>query len=198
MNRSSQGLFIAGLLVVGALGVCGQARAADLYVPGNWPALASDQRAQQIGDSLTVVIYESTSASNSAQNGSKKTSRLGGQVSAGATFNESGQLNLNSGYDGTGQTTRSGKMVAQISVLVDDVLPNGDLAVSGEQTLNINGDKTRIRIKGQVRPADISGANVVLSSRLARASIDYDGTGFVTRSAKPGLVSRFFDWLGLP
>ena len=95
-----------------------------------------------------------------------------------------------------GCTGRSGGMVAQISVTVESVLPNGDLKVAGEQQLNINGDKTNIRIRGRVRQADISN-NAVLSNRLADAMIDYDGTGFVTNSAKPGLVARIFNWLGL-
>ena len=87
-------------------------------------------------------------------------------------------------------------MVAQISVTIVRVLPNGDFQVSGEQQLNINGDKTNIRIKGRVRQADISN-NAVLSTRLADAVIDYDGTGFVSRSAKAGFLTRVFNWLGL-
>jgi hypothetical protein len=70
-----------------------------------------------------------------------------------------------------------------VTTLVDQVFPNGDLHVSGTQTLNLNGEKTDIRIQGRVRVADISADNSVLSSRLAEAKIDYTGSGFVTRSA---------------
>jgi len=79
---------------------------------------------------------------------------------------------------------------------VDGILPNGDLHVSGAQELNINGDKTNIRIKGRVRLADIAN-NAVLSNRLADATIDYDGSGFVSSSARPGLLTRIINWLGL-
>jgi flagellar L-ring protein precursor FlgH len=89
-------------------------------------------------------------------------------------------------------------MVAQISAVVEEVLSNGDLRVSGGQELNINGDRTFIRVKGRVRAADVAASNVVLSSRLAEATIDYDGLGFVSRSAAPGLVARAFAWLGIP
>src|SRR5690606_30946312 len=98
---------------------------------------------------------------------------------------------------GEGRRDRSGKIIAQIGVVVDEVLPNGDLHVSGEQILNIDGDRTRIQLKGRVRRADIASNNTVLSSRLADVLIDYDGRGFVTRGAGPGILTRIFSFLGL-
>jgi flagellar L-ring protein precursor FlgH len=150
-----------------------------------------------VGDALTILIYENAIASNSAQNGSRKNSRLTGQISAGSSLDESAQIGLSGNFDGTSQTGRAGKMVAQISVTVDALLPNGDLHVSGEQTLKINGERTNIKLRGRVRQADISANNAILSTRLADAAIDYDGTGFVSRGAKPGIVTRIFSFLGL-
>jgi len=172
--------------------------AADLYRSDGWPALASDRVAHRVGDSLTVVVYENASAVNSASNGSQRQTDIGGQVTAGRSFNEPASLSLSGDSDNNATTGRSGGMVAQLSVVVDSVLPNGDLHVSGSQTLNINGERTQIKVVGRVRQADISGANAVLSSRLADAQIDYDGSGFVSRSAAPGIVTRIFNWLGLP
>jgi flagellar L-ring protein precursor FlgH len=173
------------------------AHAADLYNHGNWPALASDRHAFKAGDILEIEIAESAAATDTATNGSNRASNFGGQVTAGATFNQGGSLALQSGSNTTGTTGRSGGIVAQVSATVDEVLPNGDLRVSGTQALNINGEMTNIRIKGVVRIADIAPDNTVLSSRLANAAIDYDGTGFVSRSAAPGLVTRIFNWLGI-
>lgn len=173
------------------------ANASDLFVPGNWPSLAADRRAAQQGDILTIVVYENASASNAANSSSKKSSKLDGRISAGSSFNEGAGLSIGGGSDNQGATGRSGRMVAQISAIVENVLPNGDLQVAGSQLLNINGERTVIRVKGRVRSADISASNAVLSSRLADAAIDYDGSGFVSRSARPGIVSRIFNWLGL-
>jgi len=89
-------------------------------------------------------------------------------------------------------------MVAQISAVVDEVLPNGDLRVSGAQELNINRERTFIRVKGRIRAVDVTASNIVLSNRLADATIDYDGSGFLSKSAAPGLVARIFSWLGIP
>jgi len=173
------------------------AQATDLYTPGEWSALATDRNAHKIGDVVTVLVYESATATNTARNSSNRDSKFGGQISAGTTFNHGADLSLDSGSDNSGTTDRSGGMVAQISAVVDGVLPNGDIHISGAQVLNINGERTSIRVAGRVRLADISNANTVLSSRLADAAIDYDGSGFVSRSAQPGLVTRVFNWLGI-
>ncbi|MEO8113194.1 MAG: flagellar basal body L-ring protein FlgH [Phenylobacterium sp.] len=173
------------------------AAAADLYNRGGWSALASDRPAERVGDSLTVIIDQSSVASNSARNGSAKTTSVSGQISASPAYNRSAQLALAGDFSGSGQTGRADRMVAQISVVVDSILPNGDLHVSGEQTLNMNGEHIKIRIKGRLRRADISSNNTVPSTRLADASIDYDGAGLVSRGAKPGVVTRIFSWLGL-
>ena len=169
----------------------------DLYNHSAFSSLATDRRAERTGDSLTVIVQETTTASNAVRSATSKTGGLGGQFGGANIKQQSLQLSLNSGFDGSGQTSRSGKIVAQLSVVVDEVLPNGDLRVSGDQNLNVNGERTRVHLAGRVRVADISNANTVLSSNLAEAVIDYDGKGFIAKSAKPGLVSRIFSWLGL-
>jgi flagellar L-ring protein FlgH len=172
------------------------ASSADLFTSGNWPAMASDRPALKAGDSLTIVIDETSTASNSAKSGSSKKSHFGGIFSFGAV--QSGSLDMGTDYSGSGQTQRVHKMIAEISVVVVSVLANGDLVVSGTQAIKINGEHTNIRLKGRVRPADISADNTVLSTRLADAVIDYDGSGFIDSNNRPGLLTRFFNWLGLP
>jgi flagellar L-ring protein precursor FlgH len=179
-----------------ALGA-GAARADNLYHHDNWSALASDRRAAAVGDILTVIVLENATAANTAQTGTHKDTSLSGGITAGTALNETASLGLRGAFDGAGQTSRSGRMVAQISVRVDQIYPNGDLGISGAQALNISGEHTNIRIRGRVRPADITAANTVLSGRLADAQIDYDGTGFASRSARPGIVQRIFRFLGL-
>lgn len=177
--------------------LAGGVQAADLSANSRFSALASDRVAHGVGDSITILIYENATASNDASSGSKKNSQVSGSLRAGRSIDEDASIGLGGSSTNQGSTGRSGHMVAQMSGVVEDVLPNGDLRVTGEQLLNINGERTLIRIKGRVRAADISASNTVLSSRLAEAAIDYDGTGFVTRSAKPGVIGRIFNWLGL-
>jgi len=179
------------------------ARAADLASQANWTSLAGDRSARHVGDVLTVVVLENSSATNSAENSASKTSSFQGQFSAGnpATgggLNVASSLGLAHASDNQGSTARAGQMVAEISAVVDSVFPNGDLHVVGAQALKINGEKTNIRVEGRVRVADITSGNAVLSSNLADAHIEYDGEGFVSRSSEPGLLTRLFNWLDLP
>lgn len=190
-HHSAASWLISVAIVLGGAGPAG-AQAA-----GSWSALASDRTAASVGDTLTVVILETSSAASSAQSASRKETRLAGSVSAGGQVQESGGLGIQGAFDGRGQISRSGRLIGQIGVTVQEVLPNGDLRVAGAQTLDIDGERTAIRLTARVRPADVAGDNSVLSSRLADARIAYDGDGTLSRSGEPGWINRVLAWLGL-
>lgn len=173
------------------------AGAENLYRPGNWPALAADRKASQIGDILTLQVVENNQASNSVTKGSRKRNALDISLDTSLDFEESASGTLGGSYEGQGTNGRTDRMVARLSVTVTEVFPNGDMRVSGLQRLKINGETTTININGRVRPDDIAADNSVVSWRLADAVIDYDGKGFASRSAKPGVITKIFSWLGL-
>jgi flagellar L-ring protein FlgH len=169
----------------------------------NWAALASDRVAHRVGDSLTVIVYENATASDTAANAVNRTSGIQGQLSAGnpsttGSFNEAANLSMAHASDASGTTSRAGTMVAQVSVLVDAVLPNGDLHVAGARDIAVNGETTRISVAGRVRPEDISAGNAILSTSLADAAIVYSGEGIVSSGSRPGILTRVLSWLGLP
>jgi flagellar L-ring protein precursor FlgH len=172
------------------------AQADDLYRGSNWASLSGDRKASQPGDILTVVIFQAAEATNSAQNSSRKKTDVAASLKAGG-IDEGGSLEFGGGYSGRGEVRRSERLVTQITLTVREVLANGDLIVEGEQWMRINGETSRIGVRGRVRPADISAENSVLSSRIGDARISYDGRGFVSRSAKPGVINRIFSFLGL-
>ena len=172
------------------------ALAEQLYDGDNWAALASDNRAHEVGDIVTVVIFESASATNRVGTRTGKDTSLDGSFSAGG-INETLSFGLGSGYRGIGETERSDRFVASMAAYVEEILPNGDFIIVGTQNLLVNGEKRDIEVRGQVRPIDISPDNTVASSRLANAMINYDGEGFATRGAKPGLLNRIFSFLGI-
>lgn len=186
------------LLLFSALGLAcaSPALADDLYHGSNWSSMSSDRRASEAGDVLTVMIFQAAESSNVAQNSSHKATDLAGSVSV-SSFNEGGELKLGGGYTGRGESRRSEKLIAQITLTVQEILPNGDMVIGGEQLLRVNGERTRIGVRGRIRTADIRADNSILSNRIADAQIDYDGRGFVSRSAKPGIINRIFSFLGL-
>jgi len=170
--------------------------AEQLYRSDSWPAVASDRTAAQLGDAITVVILESTRASSKLENNSSRKSQVGGGFNAGG-IDERASLDLGGSYSGKGEVVRSEQFVAQISATVVEVLPNGDLVIEGRQRMRINRENTEIGLRGRIRPQDISAENTVLSSRIAEAEIDYNGKGFVSRSAKPGILTRILRFLGI-
>lgn len=171
--------------------------AADLYQNGNWASLAADRRPSQVGDIVTVVVLNNSAASNSVATGSKRKNSIDADVSLAGSFDKSGSLGFGGSYDGRGTNMRTDKMAAQLSARVTQVLANGDLLIAGWQAMRINGDTTNIKVSGRVRPADINSDNQVFSSRVADARIEYDGRGFAARSARPGIVTRIFNALGI-
>lgn len=186
-------------IAAAAIALCLASNAAiadNLYHGNNWPSMTADRRASEVGDILTVVIFQSAESSDISQHKSSKSTDLSGSISGGS-LNEQGALSFGGGYSGRGEATRTEKFVTQMSLSVQQILPNGDLVVGGEQWLRVNGERTRVAVRGRIRTADIDAHNSILSTRIADAQIDYDGHGFVSRSSKPGLISSIFSFLGL-
>lgn len=172
------------------------AAAQNLYRGDNWASMAADRRASIVGDNITIIIQQAAESSNSTQNNARKATDVSGALRAGS-IDEGGQLSFGGGYTGKGEIRRSERLVAQLSVTIAEILPNGDYRILGQQRMHVNGENTVIAVRGRIRQADIRADNSVLSGRIADAEISYNGKGFVSRSAKPGLVNRIFGFLGL-
>ena len=168
----------------------------NLYRGNSWANLVSDNKASRIGDALTVIVFQSAEARNSARSDRRRTSRVGLQASTGSS-DERLDLDANGAFASTGEVRRSESLLTQFSVEVVGIYPNGDLEVAGEQFVQVNGERSAVGIRGRVRTVDISADNQVISTQIANAEISYDGTGYVSDSAKPGLISRLFLFFGL-
>ncbi|MGT0244796.1 flagellar basal body L-ring protein FlgH [Burkholderia sp. GbtcB21] len=190
-------LAAAATIACSTLVTAPSARADALYQPDNFRPLIADRRASAIGDIVTVLVYEQSSASQTADTSTRAGFSLNGSVSTLYAGNNRAQVGAGDDYGGRGQIQRTGRLLAQLSATVVDVLPGGDLVVAGEQRIDVNGEKTGIRLNGRVRAIDIGPGNTVLSTRLADARIDYTGDGFITDRTRPGLIPRFLAWLGL-
>ncbi|WP_244100126.1 flagellar basal body L-ring protein FlgH [Burkholderia ambifaria] len=189
--------FVARVIVLATLLPSLSGVAADLYQASDYRSLTADRRASKPGDIVTILVYENSSASNTADTSTKTNVGMQGSISTLYAGKNSAQLALGDNYGGKGQIQRTGRLLAQLSARVTDVTPEGDLLVSGDQRIDVNGEKTGIRLEGRVRPIDIAANNTVLSTRLADAKIDYVGEGFITDRSRPGLIPRFLAWLGL-
>jgi flagellar L-ring protein FlgH len=160
-------------------------------------SLVAETKASRVGDVLTVVVQEAASATSTVDLRAQRSFKVAAQMATSRTEPYSASAGTDTASDGAGRTERSGRLLAQLSVRVTDVKANGDLVVSGQQRLQINGEQQLITLSGVVRPRDISDGNTVLSSRIADAKIQFDGKGFVAKQSKPGWLARFFALLGL-
>lgn len=168
----------------------------SLYSDASFQALTSDRRRFQVGEVLTVLVYEESSATSSADTGANRDSQVGVGVQL-PSRSRSASVGVNNDFNGAGRTQRTGRVLAQITVLVREVLPNGDLRVGGEQLLEINGEKQTIRAEGRVRPRDINEQNVVLSTRLAEAKLAFVGDGVLGDMQRPRWWQRLLNLFGL-
>lgn len=170
--------------------------AENLYKKETYHSLISDRRAHQIGDVLTVLIVENSSATATAGTGTDRSNDLGLRFSI-PNRQESSSVGLGETFDGQGRIARSGKLLAQISVTVKEIDTNGDLLISGDQLIEINEEKQSINLQGKVRPIDIDEGNTLLSTRIANAKIKYIGDGVLAESQHKGWLSKIITFLGL-
>ncbi|WP_371395865.1 flagellar basal body L-ring protein FlgH [Fretibacter rubidus] len=179
-----------------SLGAVQTATAENLFRDNSWVNMGADRKASQVGDILSVVVAETTEARNSARNSTDRSREIGGGINASG-LSKFGNLSLGSNYAGRGEVRRSESLLTSISVSIDQVLPNGDYLVSGEQRMHVNGEWTIIGVRGRIREADITADNQILSNRIANAEINYNGEGFVSRGSRPGIMNWLFGVFGL-
>lgn len=166
-------------------------------------AMFADQKARTVGDIVSIKIAESSAATNKASTATDRSSSLNASVDAFFNAEKSFPVDhpffnpfakvaggIESEFEGTGTTRRSGDLNAYISALVTQVLPNGNLVVAGSREVLINNENQIIQLTGVVRPRDINAKNQVLSTYVADARISYSGTGVVNDRQKPGWLTN--------
>lgn len=160
-------------------------------------SLYADRKAIREGDVLTVLIFESTTASSRADTKTGKSESASTKPGVGPLLSLLPEWSVSgkTGSQASGSTTRSGTLVGKISVVVKEVLPNGNLRVEGTRTIGVNGEKERIVLTGIVRPEDISTENTVPSTAIAQAEIHYEGKGPVGSKQREGLLTKLLKWL---
>jgi flagellar L-ring protein precursor FlgH len=156
--------------------------------------LVSDSRAFRPGDALTVTLEEVTQASKSANTSFDKKSAIAvtPATMGGKTLKSDLSVTGDRSFAGTTASTQQNALQGSITVIVQDVLPNGMLRISGEKSLRLNQGEEFIRVVGYVRSADIDTDNRVSSLRIANAGITYSGRGTLNDANQPGWLIRFF------
>ncbi|HEV2270748.1 MAG TPA: flagellar basal body L-ring protein FlgH [Steroidobacteraceae bacterium] len=177
-----------------------------IFHTGYSPGLFDNPTARNVGDTVTVILQESTAAQKSSQTDTAKTTKdslaaptvLGNQVTIHGTPILSGSLNNANSFSGSGDSKQSDSLVGDITVTVVKRLQNGNLLVRGQKYVDINQGSEYVRLEGIIRPIDIAADNTIPSTEVADARIAYGQKGALNDANRPGLLSRFFNSPWLP
>lgn len=175
-------------------------------VPASKPAAATykglfeERRAVRVGDTLTVMLNETTRASKDIGTNARRMSSNGvnagfnmstGTAATPTSINGGLNTNGNTNFDSKGGSSASNQFLGTITVTVLEVLSNGNLSVAGEKRLAVGHEEEVIRFGGVVSPATLQG-NSVLSSQVADARIEYRGLGITDQIQNPGVLTKLF------
>jgi flagellar L-ring protein precursor FlgH len=169
-----------------------------IYSAGSARPLFEDRRARFYGDIITINIVENTQAAKNSENKTSRSQTIAASVPtvSGLPIQSLSGLALsasdNNAFDGKGQNTSSNNFTGTITCTVVEVLPNGNLLVSGEKQIGLKEGEEFVRFSGVVNPATITSANTVQSTQVADARIEYKANGFVDSATAMGWLGKFF------
>ncbi|MCX7240558.1 MAG: flagellar basal body L-ring protein FlgH [Burkholderiales bacterium] len=146
-------------------------------------------RSFQIGDLITVILDENTSASRNQTAALERKSST--DIAPPGLKNIMSDLGVptnssNTTNTGTGKAVQDGALSGSVTVAVVGIMSNGNLVLRGEKQLALTEGSEVVQVAGVIRPDDIAPNNTVLSRRLANAQITYRGTGDMAAVARPG------------
>lgn len=185
------------LVVVMSMLMTSLACAASLWTD-NAPAasLFADRKARNVGDLLTIIISESTSAVRVGKADNTKSANISGDAGVGI-FNwlTSNGAKASDSFQAQGSISNTNSVKAKITVQVAEVKPNGNLIVTGTQVIKQSTDEQKITITGEVRPDDVLSDNTVLSTYVANAQIKIEGKGPIANKQRQGILTQIFNIL---
>jgi flagellar L-ring protein precursor FlgH len=189
------------MIVLTGAGIC---RAESIWAKRSptSKALYADDKANQIGDLLTIVINEDHKVDNKVKRDlsrdSSKSLNIGEKsVSVEHVLPTVPEINVELGSSkslkGKSDYKDERSIEDQITVVVVDIHPNGNLVVIGTRSRDINGDKQIIQVSGIVRPSDIAFGNSIRSERVANFQLVALSEGVTESYNNPGWLGKMLD-----
>ncbi len=162
--------------------------------------LYRDASAKRVGDLVTVVISINDRASLGNSSGRSKEAKVKHSfdyliniLGLSSTGKEAHNLESTSSAKGEGTIDRTEKVQFTVAAIVTDILPNGNLVISGSQEIRVNFELRQLEVGGIVRPRDISRDNIVSYDKIAEARISYGGRGRQSDVQQPGWGHQAYD-----
>lgn len=169
----------------------------SIYDVNGGGLFASDIRAREVGDILTVALNETFSATKTQSAASAKSDSFDVTLPVGLPNVLTGGFSngdLTSGttrnFSGSGNAAQSNSITGFLTVTVTRVFDNGNMEIAGQKKLRLNNGDEYVRLTGLIRPEDVTANNLVASNRVADAEIVYVGAGELADSSRQGWLSR--------
>ena len=164
----------------------------------NMNTLYADDVARQVGDILTIKIAENSTVDNKAkrdlQKDTDRSTAFNGEIGNIADIGDFG-ITASSGNELTSKADYKDerKYVDSVTVVVVDILPNGNLVIMGNRERDIAGDIQKIELSGIVRPSDIAYDNTIQSEQVADFRLLTTNKGVSAPYTKPGWFGAILD-----
>jgi len=162
--------------------------------------LFTSPRARQVGDIVTVNIQIDDKAEFDNASDRSRRSSIGAGLDYAFSFqgwnaDGTGDLGVDSSSSSKGQGTidRSEKLRLSVAAIVNEVLPNGNVVISGSQEVRVNFEVRVLNIAGIVRPRDISPKNTISYDKIAEARVSYGGRGRLMEVQQPAYGQQLYD-----
>lgn len=154
----------------------------------------ADPKAGVLGDLVTVVLVERTSAHRQSNWQNQSNAALAGGADVSGASDLSGRFALDATFNKQARNKNSSSqedlLNGTITARVTEVDPTGNLYIEGERRLSVNGETHLLRLSGIVRPIDVRSNNTILSPDIANADIEYRRGGMHRRFFRPALFVR--------
>ena len=159
--------------------------------PCGWSILRRKYKAMHVGDLITIVVAQGTTANN------------GNSVSTARTFNASSGISALAGHlktsgvqqifspqssqtlSGKSQGSTTSTLNTILAGRVVAVLPSRALVIEAERQLTMNNEKQTILVRGLVRQGDISPDGSVPSNFIANLELELRGKGVLSDGTRP-------------
>ena len=188
--------FLTAILIVTFLFAGSAVEAKSLWVDGSAMSMYSDKKARNVGDILTIVINETTTqTATKARTNSKSGSLTVGSGTGIFDFIKAFSASGSDSFKADGSATDTNRFIGQITVTVVEVLPNDNMIVEGTQSIWQNRDEHKITLRGVVRRDDVTMNNTVPSTKVADATLKFDGKGPLNAKQRQGILTQIFNFL---
>lgn len=175
----------------------------SLYSPSAaFVDISSDYKARRVGDVVTLVVLENTSAQSTGDVNTSRTYQTSSAITglpggtSTALLNPLFGANSSTQLKGTGETSDGSTVTTTLTARVIGLLPSGSLIVEAERRYLINSQHETMVVRGVLRPGDVGPNNTASSTALANLEIEMKGKGVVTDSIhRPNPVIRGLQWL---